>query len=43
VERASEHEIIIAGQLAQACVELSVVYEPSGFADDEERKNHPDL
>jgi hypothetical protein len=41
VEGSSEHEVVIAGELAHARVELAVVDEPARFTDDEQREDHP--
>jgi hypothetical protein len=43
MERSSEHEIVIAGELAHARVELAIVNETARLADDEQREHHPTL
>ena len=41
VERASDHEQIVARELDQASVKLAVVYETAGLADYEEGEDNP--
>jgi hypothetical protein len=41
VEGTSENQKVIAGELAHARMELSIVDETSGLAYDEERKDNP--
>lgn len=41
VKGAGEHEIIVDAQLIQSLVEISLVDEPAGAVDDDERKHHP--
>ena len=41
VKGPSEHQVVIAGELAQANMELPIVNQPTGFADDEEREDDP--
>jgi hypothetical protein len=43
MKRTSEHEVVIAGELAHARVELAIVDETARLADDEQRKHHPAL
>lgn len=43
MKRSSEHEIVIAGELAHARVELAIVDETARLADDEQREHHPTL
>jgi len=38
---AGESEVVVAGELAHALVELAVVDEAAGFVDDEEREDDP--
>ena len=41
MEGTSQHEVVVAGELAQARMELAVVDEAARFADDEEGEDNP--
>jgi hypothetical protein len=41
VEGTSQHEVVIAGELAQARMELAVVDEAARFADNEKGEDDP--
>lgn len=43
MKRSSEHEVVVASELAHARMKLAVVDETARFADYEERKHHPGL